>query len=205
MFTGIVTTVGSIVDVDQRDDLRVVIACEWDMGDVDIGASIACSGVCLTVVEKGRHPEGGQFAVDVSAETVRRTVEGMWAVGRPLNLERALKLGDELGGHLVTGHVDTVGRIAEVSDQGGSRMVTLEVEKEYAPFVAPKGSITVDGVSLTVNTVDDRDDGQTDFTVNLIPHTGEVTTLGRLQRDDRVNLEIDTVARDLQRLVKLRA
>lgn len=200
MFTGIVTAIGTIAEVERRDDLRVVIESDWDTSAIDIGASIACSGVCLTVVERGAN----RFAVDVSDETVARTVPGMWEAGRRLNLERALRLGDELGGHLVTGHVDTVGIVRGVDEQGGSRIVTIEIAPDYAPFVAAKGSITVDGVSLTVNSVEDSADGVTTFALNLIPHTGEVTTLGRLETGSRVNLEIDTIARYLQRLVALR-
>ena len=199
MFTGIVTAIGTIAEVERRDDLRVVIESDWDASAIDIGASIACSGVCLTVVERATN----RFAVDVSDETIARTVPGMWEAGRCLNLERALRLGDELGGHLVTGHVDTVGTVHGVEEQGGSRVVTVTIARDYAPFVAAKGSITVDGVSLTVNSVEDGADGVTTFAINLIPHTGEVTTLGRLKSDSRVNLEIDTIARYLQRLVAL--
>ena len=207
MFTGIVTAVGIIESVEQSGDTRVAIACDWDVSDVDIGASIACSGVCLTVVERdgpaGGEGAGGRFVVDVSEETRRRTVPGMWEAGRRLNLERALRMGDELGGHLVTGHVDTVGTVRRVREEGGSRAVTIGIADAFAPFVAPKGSITVDGVSLTVNEVEDDADG-TSFAINLIPHTGEVTTLGSLDEGAEVNLEIDTIARYLQRLVKLR-
>ena len=199
MFTGIVTAIGIIAEVERRDDLRVIIESDWDASAIDIGASIACSGVCLTVVERATN----RFAVDVSDETIARTVPGMWEAGRSLNLERALRLGDELGGHLVTGHVDTVGTVRGVEEQGGSRVVSVAIARDYAPFVAAKGSITVDGVSLTINSVEDGADGVTTFAINLIPHTGEVTTLGRLKSDSRVNLEIDTIARYLQRLVAL--
>ena len=199
MFTGIVTAIGIIAEVERRDDLRVIIESDWDASAIDIGASIACSGVCLTVVERATN----RFAVDVSDETIARTVPGMWEAGRSLNLERALRLGDELGGHLVTGHVDTVGTVRGVEEQGGSRVVNVAIARDYAPFVAAKGSITVDGVSLTVNSVEDDAEGITTFAINLIPHTGEVTTLGRLRSDSRVNLEIDTIARYLQRLVAL--
>lgn len=195
MFTGIVTDIGTIEAVENRGDLRTRVATAFDTATVDLGASIACSGVCLTVVDKGP----GWFAVDVSHETVSRTAD-QWARGRRLNLERALKLGDELGGHIVTGHVDGVGTVLEITPDGDSRRIVFAVPAELAPFVAAKGSITIDGVSLTVNTVTDRSDGTAQFTVNLIPHTQAVTTLGALVPDQAVNLEIDVLARYLQRM-----
>jgi riboflavin synthase len=208
MFTGIVNAVGTIEEVRQRGDLRLRVACPYDPDKIAIGASIACSGVCLTVVERGGEagPEtrnNAWFSVDVSGETVSRTVPGMWAVGRKLNLETALRLGDELGGHIVTGHVDTVGDIRLARPEGGSTTVAIRVRAEFAPFIAPKGSITVDGVSLTVNDVRDREDGACDFRLNLIPHTAEVTTLGDLAEGGRVNLEIDVLARYLKRMQSL--
>ncbi|WP_374408491.1 riboflavin synthase [Pelagerythrobacter sp.] len=203
MFTGIVSAVGTIEDAQQRGDLRLRIACPYDPERIVIGASIACSGVCLTVVERGGTAGDAWFAVDVSGETVSRTVPGMWAAGRKLNLETALRLGDELGGHIVTGHVDTVGEVRLARAEGGSTTVAIRVRAEFAPFVAPKGSITVDGVSLTVNDVRDREDGACDFLLNLIPHTAEVTTLGDLAEGDRVNLEIDVLARYLKRMQNL--
>jgi riboflavin synthase len=209
MFTGIVTAVGTIREARQQGDLRAVIACPFDPATIAIGASIACSGTCLTVVDKGGHagPDGENtawFAVDISGETVARTAPGRWQAGRRLNLEPALKLGDELGGHIVTGHVDGVGTVLGVCPEGDSRRVGLSVSHDLAPYLAPKGSITVDGVSLTVNDVSDQDDGTCHFSVNIIPHTAEVTTLGALAQGDQVNLEIDVLARYLKRMQSLR-
>ena len=200
MFTGIVTAIGTVASVEQRGDLHVRIACPYDPESIAIGASIACSGVCLTVVERGGVTGDPWFAVDVSGETVSRTAPGQWESGRRLNLERALKLGDELGGHIVTGHVDCVGELVGKREDGDSIRLTIRAPAEYAPFIAPKGSITVDGVSLTVNGVDDLSDGSCTFTLNIIPHTGEVTTLGALEAGSHVNLEIDVLARYLQRM-----
>ena len=210
MFTGIVTAVGTIEACEQRGDLRVRIACPFNPETIAVGASIACSGVCLTVVERAlrqAQDERGKawFAVDVSAETLSRTAKGQWRQGARINLEPSLKLGDELGGHIVSGHVDAVGEIAQITPEGGSVRVTVVAPPELAPFIAPKGSIAVDGVSLTVNEVEDRPDGSVAFGLNIIPHTAEVTTLGELEKGDEVNLEIDTVARYLQRLESLRA
>ena len=205
MFTGIVTAIGTIESVEQRGDLHVTIACPFDPEAIAIGASIACSGVCLTVVDRGGEPGAAWFTVDVSAETVSRTAKGMWHEGRRINLEPSLRLGDEMGGHIVSGHVDAVGRIADWEPVGDSTRLTVRAPAELAPFIAAKGSITVDGVSLTVNEVADRADGSVDFGLNLIPHTSEVTTLGELAQGAEVNLEIDTVARYLQRLENLRA
>lgn len=201
MFTGIITDIGTIERVEQRGDLRLVIGCDYDMDDVAIGASIACSGVCLTVVEKA----DGWFAVDASAETVSRTAPGMWTEGGRLNLERALKVGDELGGHIVTGHVDGIGHIISCEHIGDSWKVTVAAPEALAPYVAAKGSITVDGVSLTVNTVADQADGSAHFTLNIIPHTAEMTTLNVLDQSRAVNLEIDVLARYLKRMEDLRA
>ena len=204
MFTGIVTAIGTIESVEQRGDLRVRVACPFDPAKIAIGASIACSGVCLTVVERGGQPGAAWFAVDVSAETVSRTAHGMWHEGRRVNLEPSLRVGDELGGHIVSGHVDAVGRIADWQPEGDSTRFTIRAPAELAPFIAPKGSIALDGVSLTVNEVADRADGSVDFGLNVIPHTSEVTTLGELAQGAEVNLEIDTVARYLKRLESLR-
>ncbi len=204
MFTGIVTAIGTITSVENPGDLRVRIACPYDPASIAIGASIACSGVCLTVVNRGGMRGDAWFAVDVSGETVDRTVPGMWENGRRLNLETALRLGDELGGHIVTGHVDTVGEVVMIKEDGGSRRIAIRARADFAPYIAAKGSITVDGVSLTVNDVRDRADRACDFALNLIPHTGEVTTLGTLAEGDRVNLEIDVLARYLQRMQSLR-
>jgi len=204
MFTGIITAVGTIREVRLQGDLRIVIACPYDPAGIAIGASIACSGVCLTVVERGGAAGDAWFAVDVSGETVSRTAQDQWTAGRKLNLEQALKLGDELGGHIVTGHVDAVGRITAREEVGGSLHLAVTTPAELSAFVAPKGSITVDGVSLTVNAVDDHADGTCTFHLNIIPHTAEVTTLGALAAGDAVNLEIDVLARYLQRMEKLR-
>ncbi len=203
MFTGIVTAIGTITNVEDRGDTRVVVACPWDPAGIDIGASIACSGVCLTVVEKGGKEGDAWFAVDVSGETVARTAKDQWRADRRLNLEPALRLGDELGGHLVTGHVESVGRVALVEDIGGSTRLEILAGPDIAPFVAEKGSITVDGVSLTVNDIEDEANGDVRFALNIIPHTGEVTTLGDLSEGDAVNLEIDVLARYLKRMQSL--
>lgn len=204
MFTGIVTAIGTIASAEQRGDLQLRIACSWDPAKIAIGASIACSGVCLTVVETGGTAGDMWFAVDVSGETVSRTVHGMWETGRALNLEPALRLGDELGGHLVTGHIDAVGEVVSRSEEGGSIRLVIRAPVAIAPFIAAKGSITVDGVSLTVNTVSDEADGSAVFGLNIIPHTAEVTTLGALSDGDTVNLEIDVLARYLLRMQSLR-
>lgn len=196
MFTGIITDVGTIESVETRGDTRVVVRTAYDTGTVDLGASIACSGVCLTVVDKGP----GWFAVDVSGETISRTAQGQWTAGRPLNLERALKLGEELGGHIVTGHVDGIAEVVSVSPDGDSKRIGFRVASDLAPFIAPKGSITIDGVSLTVNEVADQPDRSANFAINLIPHTQAVTTLGALEQGQAVNIEIDVLARYLQRM-----
>lgn len=205
MFTGIVTAVGTIERTEDRDDLRVIVKAPWDPATIDIGASIACSGVCLTVVELAGTSGDARIAFDVSGETVSRTAPGQWAEGRHLNLEGALRMGDELGGHLVTGHVDAVGHLAARRDEGGSIRLDIRAPHSIAPFVAEKGSITVDGVSLTVNLVTDEADGSVVFGLNIIPHTAEVTTLGALKVGDAVNLEIDVLARYLKRMESLRA
>jgi riboflavin synthase len=200
MFTGIITDIGTIRSATQRGDLRLVIDCGYDMETVAIGASIACSGACLTVVAKDAH----SFAVDLSAETVARTAAGLWVEGGRLNLERALKVGDELGGHIVTGHVDGIGTVQGLCPEGDSHRVGIEVPQAIAPYIAPKGSITLDGVSLTVNDVRDED-GKTHFSVNIIPHTWDVTTLGALAPGRQVNLEIDILARYLGRMQSLKS
>lgn len=199
MFTGIVTDIGTVRSAEQRGDLRLVIGCGFDMDTVALGASIACSGVCLTVVDKGED----WFAVDVSAETQARTARDLWREGARLNLERALRVGDELGGHIVTGHVDSVGEVIGLCPEGDSLRVGIRVPAELGPALAPKGSVTLDGVSLTVNQVSDETDG-THFSVNVIPHTGEQTTLGALADGRELNVEIDVLARYLQRMVATR-
>ncbi|MEJ5979210.1 riboflavin synthase [Novosphingobium sp. PS1R-30] len=204
MFTGIVTAVGTIREARQQGDLRAVITSPFDPAGIAMGASIACSGTCLTVVDKGGIEGDSWFAVDISAESVARTVPGRWEQGRQLNLEPALKLGDELGGHIVTGHVDGVGEVLSVTPDGDSRRIDFKIAAELAPYLAAKGSITIDGVSLTVNEVSDQPDGTCHFSVNIIPHTAEVTTLGALAAGSQVNLEIDVLARYLQRMQSLR-
>lgn len=199
MFTGIITDIGRVAAVEMRGDMRARIDSAYDMAGVDLGASIACDGVCLTVVAKGETPTGGWFDVDISAETLSKTNIGAqgWAVGCRINLERALKVGDELGGHIVSGHVDGVAVIEEAHDEGDSLRLTFRVPEHLAKFIAPKGSVALNGTSLTVNEVEgDR------FGVNLIPHTREVTTWGDAQEGDKVNLEIDTLARYVARLVQ---
>jgi len=201
MFTGIITDIGRIEAVEARGDLRARIACGYDLSNVDLGASIACSGVCLTVVDKGEN----WFAVDVSAETQSRTAPGLWAEGAALNLERALKVGDELGGHIVTGHVDGVGEVAAVEPVGDSLRVGLVAGRELARYIAAKGSIALDGVSLTVNEVETLADGSVAFTVNIIPHTAAQTSFGALAAGRRVNIEIDVLARYLGRMIDTQA
>jgi riboflavin synthase len=200
MFTGIVTDVGAVVSAEQRGDLRLRIRCGFDMDSVDLGASIACSGVCLTVVDKG----DDWFAVDVSAETVSRSAADRWREGAMLNLERALRLGDELGGHIVTGHVDAVAEVVGLCPEGDSTRVGLRVPRALGPMIAAKGSITLDGVSLTVNEVRDAQDG-TDFAVNIIPHTAHHTTLGELEAGAQLNVEVDVLARYLERMLAARS
>ena len=194
MFTGIVSDIGRIERVERRGDARVTIATAYDTATVELGASIACSGVCLTVIDKAP----GRFTVDVSGETVSRSAD-MWSEGRALNLERAMKLGDELGGHIVTGHVDGVATVLGICPEGDSKRIGFRVDASLAPFLAAKGSVTVDGVSLTVNEVRDEEDG-THFAVNVIPHTQAVTTLGAIEAGQAVNIEIDVLARYLKRM-----
>ncbi|MFN3519829.1 MAG: riboflavin synthase [Sphingomonas sp.] len=201
MFTGIITDVGEITRVETRGDTRVVVATSYETLEIDLGASVACSGVCLTVVDKG--PDW--LAFDVSGETLTRTAQGQWSEGRRLNLERAMKLGDELGGHIVTGHVDGIAEVTSVRPDGDSKRVDLRVSSDLAPFLATKGSVTVDGVSLTVNDVTDDPAGATIFAVNIIPHTQAVTTLSDLAPGSAVNIEIDVLARYLQRMEHYRA
>ncbi len=205
MFTGIVTAVGTVRSTETRGDLRAIIACPYDPATIAIGASIACSGVCLTVVDRGGSAGDGWFAVDVSAETLSRTAPDRWHEGARLNLETALRLGDELGGHIVTGHVDGLGEVVDLSPVGDSIRVEIAAPRDLAPYLAAKGSITVDGVSLTVNEIADQPDGTCRVALNIIPHTGEMTTLGALAKGDEVNLEIDVLARYLKRMESLRA
>ena len=201
MFTGIITDIGRIIGVEQRGDLRLRIGTRYDTASIDLGASIACSGVCLTVVDKG--PDW--FAVDISAESLSRTAQGAWKEGALLNLERALRVGDELGGHIVTGHVDGIGEIVSVTPEGDSTRIVIEAPAAIAPYIAAKGSIALDGVSLTVNQVDDMPSGSARFGINIIPHTQEMTNLGGIAPGRAVNLEIDVLARYLGRMEQLRS
>lgn len=196
MFTGIITDIGTVTAVEPRADLRVTIATSYDTAGIALGASIACSGVCLTVVETGP----SHFAVDVSAETLRHSAASQWVARARLNLERALKVGDELGGHIVTGHVDAVATVAAVAAEGGSLKLTIDAPASVAPYIAAKGSVGLSGVSLTVNGVAAAADHGVRFDLNIIPHTAQWTTLGALQAGDEVNIEIDVLARYLGRM-----
>lgn len=193
MFTGIITDVGRIAALEKAGDLRARIETSYDVAGIDLGASIASDGVCLTVVTLG----DGWYEVDISAETVSKTNLGDWQVGHAVNLERALKVGDELGGHIVSGHVDGVAEIVEMHSEGDSTRVSFKAPSELAKFIAPKGSVALNGTSLTVNEVN----GDT-FGVNLISHTKEVTNWGAAKVGDRINLEIDTLARYVARLAE---
>ena len=193
MFTGIITDIGRVRQVEKRGDTRFVIDTSFDTAGIEIGASIACSGACLTVVERGE----GWFAVDVSAETLAHTTLGDWQVGSAVNLERSLRLGDELGGHIVTGHVDATAEIVSLEPEGDSLRYVFRAPAEFKRYVASKGSVALDGVSLTVNEVEDDCIG-----INIIPHTQSQTTFGEAQPGARVNLEIDVLARYVARLVE---
>jgi len=193
MFTGIITDIGHIRAVEQRGDMRARISTGYDTARIEIGASIACDGVCLTVVGLG----SGWFDVDISAETVSKTNLSGWIEGKRVNLERALKVGDELGGHIVSGHVDGLAEVVELRDEGDSTRVTLRAPESLARFIAAKGSVALNGTSLTVNEVAGRE-----FGINFIPHTKQVTTWGDVGVGDRVNLEIDTLARYVARLAE---
>ncbi len=200
MFTGITTDIGTVRTSEQRGDLRVTIACGFDLATVDLGASIACSGVCFTVVDKG----DDWFAVDVSNETRVRTAKHLWVEGARLNLERSLRVGDELGGHIVSGHVDGVAEVVSVEPEGGSMRLSLSAPPGIEQYLAPKGSITLDGVSLTVNEVREAD-GAVQLSVNIIPHTAEKTTFGKTAAGQQLNVEIDVIARYLDRMIAARA
>ncbi len=204
MFTGIITDLGRVRALEARGDTRVTIETGYDTATIDIGASIACSGACLTVVEKSP----GWFAADVSAETLSKTTLGDWAPGTAVNLERALRLGDELGGHLVSGHIDGVAEACERAEEGDSLRLAFTAPAALMPFIAVKGSVTLDGVSLSVNRLEDAPgdapgdaSGGGRFEVNIIPHTAALTTLGACRPGARVNLEIDLLARYVQRLL----
>ena len=195
MFTGIVTDIGTIAKITQSGDTRFDVLTSYDTDTIDLGASISHSGVCLTVIEKGKGADGDWFAVEASKETLDVTSAGKWQEGHKLNLERALKMCDELGGHIVSGHVDGLAEITAITPEGDSQRYTFKTKPEIMPFIAPKGSVTLDGTSLTVNEVE----GLT-FGVNLIPHTQQVTTWGLSKLGDIVNLEIDVLARYVARL-----
>lgn len=194
MFTGIISDMGEVLELEQAGDLRARIGTSYDVAGIDIGASIACDGVCLTVIALGTAPRNW-FDVQISAESVARTNIGRWHVGRRLNLERALRVGDELGGHIVSGHVDGVAEVVAIREEGDSTRITFRAPDELAGFIAPKGSVALNGTSLTVNEVE----GAT-FGVNVIPHTKLVTTWGGVRTGDPVNLEVDTMARYVARL-----
>jgi riboflavin synthase len=195
MFTGIVTDVGEVLALEQRGDLRARIGTRFDPGGIDLGASIACEGVCLTVVDRGTAGGRGWFDVEISAETVSKTNLSGWRAGTRVNLERALRVGDELGGHIVSGHVDGVAEVVGLRPEGDSLRVTFRAPDALARFIAPKGSVALNGTSLTVNEV-----AGAEFGVNFIPHTQKVTTWGGVAAGDRVNLEVDTMARYVARL-----
>ena len=196
MFTGLVSDVGEVRKTEKRGDTHLVIATNYDVDAIGVGASIACSGICLTVTSKGSGDDRW-FAVTASAETSSKTTIGEWMVGRRINLERPLRLGDELGGHIVAGHVDGVARIVQIRPEGESKRMTVEIPATLARYVAPKGSVALDGVSLTVNEIDGAR-----FAVNVIPHTLSVTTLGDAVIGSRLNFEADLLARYVARLVE---
>ncbi len=196
MFTGIITDVGTIKNLSRDGDTLIRINTAFDVDSIDIGASIACSGVCLTVVDKGDN----WFAVEASAETLSCTNLGGWREGTRVNLERALKVGDELGGHIVTGHVDGMAELLSITPEGESIRMRFSVPENLAKYIAEKGSVTIDGVSLTVNEVIDDGKGQTVFGINVIPHTQEMTTFSLMKTGGHVNLEIDILARYVARM-----
>ena len=197
MFTGIITDIGTVQSVQREEggDLRLSIETSFDLSKTDIGASIACAGCCLPVIKK----KDNVFFVDVSEESISKTTIGSWTEGRRINLEGALKMGDELGGHIVSGHVDGLGILVSVTKEGDSHRLVFEAPKELAGFIAQKGSITIDGISLTVNEVED-----TRFGINIIPHTWDNTTLGTIKEGDKVHLEIDMLARYVARMMEYR-
>jgi riboflavin synthase len=193
MFTGIITDIGTVRAVTKAGDTRFEIATSYDLASVDMGASIACNGCCLTVIEKGKD----WFAIQASAETLSKTTLGSWEQGTRINLERALKIGDELGGHIVSGHVDGLGEVVSITPEGDSKRFRFRVPNDLARFIAPKGSVAIDGTSLTVNEVEGNH-----FGVNIIPHTQAVTTWGSMTQGQRVNIEIDMLARYVARLTE---
>jgi riboflavin synthase len=196
MFTGIVTDVGTVRHIEKRGDTHIVIGTHYDVSGIEIGASMACSGICMTIVDKGNAADRW-FAVTASGETLSKTTVGEWKVGDPVNLERPMRVGDEFGGHIVSGHVDATAELVRAVPEGESTRMTFQAPASLARFVAPKGSIALDGVSLTVNEVDGSR-----FGVNIIPHTIQATTFGRVKPGAKVNFEIDLLARYVARLVK---
>ena len=200
MFTGIITDIGTVQSVETKGDTRLRIETGFDTTTIAIGASIACDGVCLTVVDCGQDGNTGWFDVDCSAETLSKTTAGAWASGKRINLERSLRVGDEMGGHIVSGHVDGTAKIVSDETSGDSTVLTIEAPKDLAPFLAQKGSVALNGTTLTVNDV-----AGAEFTINLIPHTKSVTTWGDVSEGDMINLEVDTLARHIARLNDLKA
>ena len=205
MFTGIITDIGSVKSVKKTDGgKRLAITTVLDLSKTDLGASISCSGACMTVVEKGSADSHGWFEVDVSDESLSKTTIGGWQEGSSVNLEMALKMGDELGGHIVSGHVDGLGMVKSITPVGESLRLEIEVSPELGRLIAPKGSVTIDGVSLTTNEITEKnlenESGSHIFSINIIPHTQQMTTLGKLSAGDKVNVEIDTLARYVARL-----
>jgi riboflavin synthase len=201
LFTGIITSLGEVTSIEKRGDTRFTIACDYDPASIDLGASIACSGCCLTAIDMGRSEDGRDwFLVEASAETLSKTTLASWQQGTRINLERALKMGDELGGHIVSGHVDGVGEILSITPEGDSMRFRFRAPEGLARFIAPKGSICLDGTSLTVNEVDGAE-----FGVNLIAHTLQVTSWGRAKPGDRINLEIDMLARYVARALEYKS
>ena len=205
MFTGIITDIGSVKSVKETDGgKRLAITTVLDLSKTDLGASISCSGACMTVVEKGSADSHGWFEVDVSDESLSKTTIGGWQEGSSVNLEMALKMGDELGGHIVSGHVDGLGMVKSITPVGESLRLEIEVSPELGRLIAPKGSVTIDGVSLTTNEITEKslenESGSHIFSINIIPHTQQMTTLGKLSAGDKVNVEIDTLARYVARL-----
>jgi riboflavin synthase len=195
MFTGIITDVGTVQLIGKRGDTTIKIATAYDPATIALGASIACAGACLTVIAKGGREGEGWFSVEASAETLSKTTLGAWGPGTRVNLERSLRVGEEIGGHIVSGHVDGVGDVVSVAPEGDSKRFKIKAPKQLAKFIAAKGSIALDGTSLTVNEVDGNS-----FGVNIIPHTAKVTTWGAIKAGDKVNIEIDMLARYLARL-----
>ncbi|MEM1298240.1 MAG: riboflavin synthase [Pseudomonadota bacterium] len=201
MFTGIVREVGRVLAISRPNDTKIRISCSWEPETIEIGASVSCNGACLTVTATGTEGSTHWFEIDASDETLSKTTLGDWITGSAINLEPALKLGDELGGHIVSGHVDCVGDITAIRPEAGSHRISIAMPRELGKFVASKGSVTVDGISLTVNEVEDTSDTTT-FGVNIIPHTWTVTSLAQAAEGSRVNLEIDLLARYVARLAE---